>query len=115
LAFQAEISPMALVLVTHQPYQIPVVFKTVLISAGPSESHILLNGQMARLNLNGMVKEMFGLNDNQIMDKRKELYTNFLTFLEQTMKENKSFFELLTVQFTHVYNAAKGSDKEEVS
>jgi hypothetical protein len=46
---------MALFLVT---YQILMPFKTVAIITGFLARHIILNGQMARLNLNGMAKVM---------------------------------------------------------
>jgi hypothetical protein len=53
LASQMEVSQMALLLVN---YQIHMLLGTAVVIAGSPGSYMTLNGQMERLNLNGMVE-----------------------------------------------------------
>jgi hypothetical protein len=39
-------------------FQIPILLMASVVIAGSQETHISLNGHMARLNLNGMAKGM---------------------------------------------------------
>jgi hypothetical protein len=55
LASQVEVYQMALLLVASQ---ILMLLKTAVIIAGFLRRHINLNGQMERLNLNGMARGM---------------------------------------------------------
>jgi hypothetical protein len=44
-------------------FQIPMLLMVSVVIAGSPETHISLNGQMARLNLNGMAKGMCSVVD----------------------------------------------------